>query len=312
MTRGPLISVIVITYNSAGFILETLNSIRDQHYESLELLISDDCSADGTVELCRQWLELNGGRFVRTQLLVPERNQGIPANCNQGLKAATGEWVKYIAGDDALFPGTFEHAANFINAEPQARIFASSFASFQDTFSESNRIENRDDSDLAFYGLSAERQHFLLVRNNYLHAGTVFLQRSLLEEVGGFNEKYRLLEDHPMWLSITARGQKVFYMPAYTLMYRLHGNSVFSHTGTEKLFNNFYLKRRGFELDMIYPHLRWYESLSYHYSFYLKRSFDALYLNRRSTFCGLLYRFFNAVSPMSILYSLKNKRLSNS
>lgn len=312
MIKKPLISVIVITYNSAKYILETLDSIRDQQYEPLELLISDDCSTDETVVLCREWLDRNQTYFSRTNIRIAERNQGIPANCNQGLSDATGEWIKFLAGDDTLFPGTFEQAADFINRQPQSRIFASSFASFQDAFSEENLVATRDDSDLEFYRLDAKRQYFLLLRNNYLHAGTVFLQRSLLNEVGGFNEKYKFLEDHPMWLSITAKEEKIFYMPAYTLKYRLHGDSVFSHTGREKLFNNFYLKRRTFELDMVYPSLRWYEGLSCSYSFYLKRSFDLLNLNRKNIICTFLYHFLNAMSPVSLLYKLKNKSLLNS
>lgn len=312
MIRTTLFSVIVITYNSADFILETLDSIRGQEYEGLELIISDDYSSDATLTLCRQWLEQNKGRFVRSEILAAKKNQGIPANCNRGLKAAKGDWIKFIAGDDAFFSGTFENAAVFIAENPDARIFASSFATFEGNLSAHSQVAERDDSLLPFYRLTARRQHFMLVRNNYVHAGTVFLQRSLLVHLGGFNEKYRLLEDHPMWLTITANKERIFYMPSYTLKYRLHLSAVFSHTSAEKLFNNFYLKRRRFELDMIYPALKWYEKLSYQYVFYLKQGFDALKLNRDTTFCRFLYRFLIACAPVALIKLFKRKHLSKS
>lgn len=55
----PLVSVSVITYNSAKTVLETLESIKAQTYQNLELIVSDDCSTDNTVELCRNWIEQN-------------------------------------------------------------------------------------------------------------------------------------------------------------------------------------------------------------------------------------------------------------
>lgn len=53
---NPLVSVIVITYNSAKYVLETLESIRVQSYQNIELIISDDCSKDNTIDICRNWI----------------------------------------------------------------------------------------------------------------------------------------------------------------------------------------------------------------------------------------------------------------
>ena len=58
MNNQPLVSVPVITYNSAKFVLETLESIKAQTYQNIELVISDDCSTDNTVQICRDWVDL--------------------------------------------------------------------------------------------------------------------------------------------------------------------------------------------------------------------------------------------------------------
>ena len=52
--KNPIVSVVVVTYNSAKYVLETLESIKDQTYPNLSLVISDDCSTDNTVKLCRK------------------------------------------------------------------------------------------------------------------------------------------------------------------------------------------------------------------------------------------------------------------
>lgn len=54
--NNPLVSIQVVTYNAAKTILETLESIKAQTYPPIELIISDDCSRDNTVEICREWV----------------------------------------------------------------------------------------------------------------------------------------------------------------------------------------------------------------------------------------------------------------
>jgi len=100
----PLVSIIVITYNSAKYVLETLESAKVQTYLNIEVIVSDDCSMDDTVSVCSKWLEDNKGRFARTQVLTNEENTGIAENCNRGIKAGKGNWIKLIAGDDLLLP----------------------------------------------------------------------------------------------------------------------------------------------------------------------------------------------------------------
>ena len=104
LVRTPLVSIIVISYNSSKYVLETLESAKAQTYQNLELIISDDCSTDNTVKLCDTWLKDNKSRFTKTKLITVEKNLGIPKNCNRALYTAEGDWTKLIAGDDILMP----------------------------------------------------------------------------------------------------------------------------------------------------------------------------------------------------------------
>jgi len=69
---SSLVSIIVVTYNSSKFITETLNSVSNQTWEDIELIITDDCSEDDTIEICRKWLKKNKDRFSSVQIKTPE------------------------------------------------------------------------------------------------------------------------------------------------------------------------------------------------------------------------------------------------
>src|SRR3954453_22702927 len=112
--KQPFVSIIILTYNSAKFVIETLQSAEKQTYRNIELIISDDGSKAKTIEICNEWMLKNQDRFLRIELLTVQLNTGIPANCNRGVKAAQGEWVKIIAGDDILHPKCIELNNNFI------------------------------------------------------------------------------------------------------------------------------------------------------------------------------------------------------
>lgn len=79
MSLQPLISVVVITYNSSNTIIETLESISRQSYPNIELIISDDCSKDDTVNKAQNWINSNG---VKGLVITAVKNEGIPANVN--------------------------------------------------------------------------------------------------------------------------------------------------------------------------------------------------------------------------------------
>ena len=78
--KKPTVTVSVITYNSAKYVAETLESIKNQSYPNLILQISDDCSTDNTIDICKSWINKNKDRFVKTKIIVSEYNTGVNGN----------------------------------------------------------------------------------------------------------------------------------------------------------------------------------------------------------------------------------------
>ena len=115
----PLVSISVIVFNSANTVHETLDSIYAQVYPNIELIISDDCSTDNTVEICRDWIEKNKTRFVRTEVVTVEKNTGVAGNLNRAEAACRGEWIKPIAGDDVLLPNCIQDCIDYMTEHPE-------------------------------------------------------------------------------------------------------------------------------------------------------------------------------------------------
>ena len=79
MKKEELVSVVVVTYNSALTIVETLESVKNQSYQNIELIITDDASKDNTLKLCKDWLDQNGNRFPLFRIIESEKNTGVAA-----------------------------------------------------------------------------------------------------------------------------------------------------------------------------------------------------------------------------------------
>ncbi len=102
MKSTPKVSVMVVAYNQAQLIRETLDSILAQDYDNLEIVVADDASTDGTSDILKEYATRYPDKFV---LVLNERNQGITGNCNAALAACTGELVATFSGDDLFLPG---------------------------------------------------------------------------------------------------------------------------------------------------------------------------------------------------------------
>lgn len=110
----PFISVIVPTYNSSKFFKATLESVKEQNYSNIELIVSDDCSTDNTVLLFEKWIKENQRIFKNAILITSPINTGLTKNCNRAFNSAKGEWIKYIEGDDLLNANCIQNYVDYI------------------------------------------------------------------------------------------------------------------------------------------------------------------------------------------------------
>jgi len=228
--QPPLVSIIVVTYNSSQFVLETLESAKAQTYQNIELIVTDDCSKDNTVEICRNWIVENKNRFVRTELNTFEKNTGISSNCNRGFHAAKGEWVKPIAGDDILVPNCIFKFMEQIRFHHNASFLCSDAEIFGDGDYTGKRETNRKWLDNSINRLksktTSKAQYREFKMKNMVCASSAIYKLSAFNSLGGFDEEIKLIEDYPFWIKATKNGYHVIYVNEKLVRYRVDDDSV--------------------------------------------------------------------------------------
>ncbi|MBR4497954.1 MAG: glycosyltransferase family 2 protein [Bacteroidales bacterium] len=226
ISEDILVSVAVITYNSSKYVLETLESIKAQTYQNVELIISDDCSTDNTMQLCKKWCEQNKERFTRIQYVEVEQNTGVSANCNRAEDACEGGWVKLIAGDDMLLPNCITDFMEYVQLHKDVVYVFGWVKCFGDR--ELVRYFENEVFDKSFFSLSLEQQYYRLINNgNCLPAAACLYNKNKKKNLGlSFDERIPLLEDLPMWLNVLKAGVKLRFLDKEVVLYRVTSGSL--------------------------------------------------------------------------------------
>lgn len=313
ISKKPLVSVGVLTYNSARTVLETLESIKAQTYENIELIISDDASKDNTVEVCKKWIEENKGRFVRCEVLTVPENTGIPANANRRLMASNGVWSKGIAADDILAHDCVENFINYTKENPDAKIIFAKMQRFKEVFKEENFIDITDFNAKYFCKTykTAKEQYKVLLSKMYCSPVTMFANLKILKEIK-YDERFKTIEDYPMWLRLTKSGVKFSYMDKIVAYYRLSQNSISFNSFTHlRKYINFTLLSKEFILTYIYPNIKISQKMKWSFRFFKYTIFKKLGLlsGKDTKTKRIVLSILNYITSTNLRTNLKKKNL---
>ncbi|HSD06127.1 glycosyltransferase [Flavobacterium sp.] len=120
MQNNPLVTIICLCYNHEMYVAESLNSVINQSYPAIELIIVDDCSSDDSKEVIRKWL-IN---YPEIRFITNETNLGNTKSFNKALKHAQGEFIIDLATDDILLPNCVALQINTFNNSPYKNLGA--------------------------------------------------------------------------------------------------------------------------------------------------------------------------------------------
>jgi GT2 family glycosyltransferase len=221
LTFLPTISVVIPCYNAERYIAATIESVLAQEHPGLELIVVDDGSKDGSVDLvCRLFPQV---RIER------QANAGVAAARNRGIGLARGDYIAFVDADDIWLPGKLAATLALIQATPGCRM---GYTAWQVWPSTEPRPSGADLTALAaaagntaqWCGASGWIYPELLL-DCVVWTSTVLVQRSLFDEVGMFDISLRVGEDYDLWLRLS-RVTPIVRVARPFAMYRIHPASI--------------------------------------------------------------------------------------
>lgn len=224
----PLVSVVMPAYNTARFIKDAIDSVLEQDYPALELIVIDDGSTDGTVELLHHY-----GDRIR---LITQSNKGAGAARNQGLQAARGEFIAFLDSDDVWLPGKIAAQVSHLQQHPDIGLVFSRWGRWEPDqmgdFTPPKLDEQATDTPP---GIVPERSGWLynrLLFGSALHTITVVLRRSLAQQIGPFDTRLKRGQDYDYWIR-ASRQTQIHQLNRVFALYRLHGDGCIKKWPTE-------------------------------------------------------------------------------
>jgi glycosyltransferase involved in cell wall biosynthesis len=224
MTPAPRVSVVLPAYNRNRYIREACDSVLDQDWPDIELIVVDDGSTDGTWETLQSY----GDRI--TLLSHDGRvNKGQSAAINLGLKHVTGKYVAILDSDDYWLPGKLRCLIPFLEAHPEVGLVYTNGYGVDETgtkiydFLPADHVEPNDPNAVLL-------DCYTLLPNNSI------VRKTAMDEAGEFEESFRAAQDHDMLIRL-AEVTQLAYVPEFLFCYRRHGESI-SAKGQEARWNN--------------------------------------------------------------------------
>jgi glycosyltransferase involved in cell wall biosynthesis len=183
------VSVIIPTCNRAEKVCRAIRSVLDQTFSDYEIIVIDDASADDTRNRLKEF-----GRSIK--VIIHDETRGVSASRNSGIKQANGNYIAFLDSDDYWLPGKLETQIRFFRENPDALICQTN-----EIWVRKGRRVNPAKKHMKPSGdIFVPSLNLCLVSPS-----AVMMKRSLLDEVGLFDEEYPVCEDYDLWLRISCK-----------------------------------------------------------------------------------------------------------
>ena len=205
----PLVTIVVPCFNHARYIRGCIESILQQTYKNIELIVIDDGSTDGSAAILAELARQHGFYFEA------QANQGLTPTLNKALAMAKGKYFCPMGSDDVMLPDKTALQVQFMELYPQVAMCCGN-ALYID---EGGRFLRKPTRQLR-HGFMDFEGFFGNTRAGVI-APSAMIRTSILREVGGYDPDIKL-EDLAMWLKLTYAGYQIGFIPEEILHYRKH------------------------------------------------------------------------------------------
>lgn len=219
--NNPLVSVIVPSYNHERYILQTIESIVNQTYKSIELIVIDDGSKDKSVNILKDLQKLYNFR------LITRENKGLCETLNEGISISNGKYIAVCASDDIYLEHKIKTQVDFMENNSDFALCYSKVISFNNDGEKKYTKSDKCKSGYIFYDL---------LKTNFIPAVTQMYKKDIFDIIGNF-DKTLWIEDWDMLLRISYKYQ-IGFIDEYLAMYRNHDTNISGSKYSDKMYKN--------------------------------------------------------------------------
>lgn len=209
--KFPKISIITPSLNQGKFIEQTIKSVLSQKYPNLEYIIVDGGSTDSTLRILR--------KYSKQIKWTSEKDKGQADAINKGMRMAKGDIIAYINSDDYYLPNTFSAVADFFNRNKDAKWLTGDYII----------VDEKGKKIQPSVTLYKKLLRFLGGKNilsivNYIAQPSTFWKRSVVSDVGFFNDSLKYVFDYDYWMRII-RQYPLFRVTSHLSAFRIHSQA---------------------------------------------------------------------------------------
>ncbi|MEO9474928.1 MAG: glycosyltransferase [Cyclobacteriaceae bacterium] len=205
MSKTPLVSVICLCYNHARFVEAAIRSVWSQTYQNIELIVVDDSSSDGSVDIIKNTIEGSETTFIQL-----EKNVGNCKAFNLGFRVSKGDFVIDLAADDMLLPPRVELGINdFLNSSKKAGVHFSDVFLANEAGQIVNTMYERNQAGQLLEQIPVDDIYSKLISKHFISAPSMMIRREVLEELKGYDENLSY-EDFDFWIRSARRHHYIF------------------------------------------------------------------------------------------------------
>ena len=196
----PLVSIVIPAYNNENTIIATLESIRNQSYKNIEIIIIDDNSKDKTLQLVTEQQKKDN----RIKIYHNSTNLGMIGNWNKCIQMSNGEFVKLVCADDLLDKNEIEKETEAMILNPTVNLVESDTRLIDINGRKIGSFKRYHKSGLV-KGKKIARTS--IIWNNFFGAPVNnLIRKSVLDKTGYFDEQFTYILDFDMWMKIACTG----------------------------------------------------------------------------------------------------------
>lgn len=208
-----MVSIIIPAFNSEKYIRESVDSALGQIYKNIEVIVVDDGSTDNTKKVLEPYIVRNKIRYIY------QKNNGLSAARNLGIKAAKGEFIAFLDADDIFLPEKVRKQIEYLENNPKCDMNYCGIYHFYE-----NKPQNFFKLNYKYF--SGNEVFKELLWKNFINPLSVVFKRETIEKYGMFDETFRRTEDWEYWVRLAWQGAKFCFLPDILAKYRINRKSM--------------------------------------------------------------------------------------